>query len=68
MFDKIYQRKKKIVIMSEDYAEYRHFLKNFPATMDPTDQLPVRIGGYNITEAEITGEVIDWTIQYLTER
>lgn len=56
------------IIMSEDYAEYRQFLKNFEHTVNPNDQLPVRFGGYNITKAEVTGEVIDWTIQYLTER
>ncbi|XP_069365662.1 uncharacterized protein [Maniola hyperantus] len=53
----------------DDYlTSYRVFFENFAATVDPEDQLPVNIAGYTITEAEVPGEVIYWTTQYLTEK
>ncbi|XP_045445374.1 protein phosphatase 1E-like [Melitaea cinxia] len=53
----------------EDYlTSYRVFFENFAATVDPEDQLPVNIAGYTITEAELPGEVIYWTTQYLSEK
>ncbi|KAL4714588.1 hypothetical protein ACJJTC_006634 [Scirpophaga incertulas] len=53
----------------EDYlTTYRVFFENFAATVNPEDQLPVHIAGYSITEAELPGEVLYWTTQYLTEK
>ncbi|CAH2073462.1 unnamed protein product, partial [Iphiclides podalirius] len=53
----------------DDYLTcYRVFFENFAATVNPEDQLPVNIAGYTITEAELPGEVIYWTTQYLTEK
>lgn len=51
-----------------DYSEYRKFLVDFAANVDPTDQLPVRVAGYTLTEAELPGEIMDWTYQYLAEK
>ncbi|XP_059057186.1 uncharacterized protein LOC131850836 [Achroia grisella] len=53
----------------EDYlTSYRVFFENFAATVNPEDQLPVHIAGYTITEAELPGEVLYWTTQYLIEK
>ncbi|CAH0604878.1 unnamed protein product [Chrysodeixis includens] len=53
----------------EDYlTSYRVFFENFAATVNPEDQLPVNIAGYTITEAELAGEVLYWTTQYLSEK
>lgn len=53
----------------EDYlTSYRKFFEEFAATVNPNDQLPVHIVGYTITEAEMPGEILYWTTQYLTER
>lgn len=53
----------------EDYlTPYRVFFENFAATVNPDDQLPVNIAGYTITESEVTGEVLYWITQYLTEK
>ncbi|KAM3963010.1 LOW QUALITY PROTEIN: uncharacterized protein ACR2FA_002772 [Aphomia sociella] len=53
----------------EDYlTAYRVFFENFAATVNPEDQLPVHIAGYTITEAELPGEVLYWTTQYLIEK
>lgn len=51
-----------------DYSEYRKFLEEFAANVNPTDQLPVRVAGYTLTEAELNGEIIDWGLQYLSEK
>lgn len=51
-----------------DYSEYRKFLEEFAASVNPTDQLPVRVAGYTLTEAELTGEIMDWTYQYLADK
>lgn len=53
----------------EDYlTPYRVFFENFAANVNPEDQLPVNIAGYTITENELTGEVLYWITQYLTEK
>lgn len=53
----------------EDYLTcYREFFEEFAETVRPEDQLPVNIAGYTITEAELPGEVLYWTTQYLTEK
>lgn len=53
---------------NENYAVYRKFLEDFAASVDPTDQLPVRVAGYTLTEAELAGEIMDWTYQYLADK
>lgn len=51
-----------------DYSEYREFLKVFADTLDPNDPLPLRVAGYSITDAELTGEIISVINQYLTSK
>lgn len=51
-----------------DYDCYRSFLEYFAENVDPTDQLPVRIPNYTLTDNEITGAVINWILQYLTDK
>lgn len=52
----------------EQFKVYRTFLEYFAENVDPTDQLPVRVPNYTLEENEITGAVIDWMIQYLTDK
>ncbi|XP_022120420.2 uncharacterized protein LOC110996858 [Pieris rapae] len=53
----------------EDYlTSYRLFFENFAANVNPEDQLPVFASDYSITEAELPGDVIYWTIEYLREK
>lgn len=52
----------------ENFEIYRSFLEYFAENVDPTDQLPVRVPNYTLEENEISGAVIDWTIQYLTDK
>ncbi|XP_038215727.1 uncharacterized protein LOC119835140 [Zerene cesonia] len=53
----------------DDYlTSYRVFFENFAATVNPEDQLPVYCPDYLITEAELAGDVIYWTIEYLREK
>lgn len=52
-----------------DYlGAYRRFFEDFVAQVDPDDQLPVKVSTYDLTEAEISGEIIDWTLQYLNQK
>lgn len=52
-----------------DYLDtYRNFFERFALTVDPSDQLPVKVAGYNVTESEIVGAVGDWVLQYLEQR
>lgn len=51
-----------------DYSEYRKFLDDFAASVDPSDQLPVRVPGYTLTESELRGAIMDWTLQYLEDK
>ncbi|XP_015110938.1 titin [Diachasma alloeum] len=52
-----------------DYlGSYRRFLVDFVESMDPDDQLPVKMTGYDVREAELVGEVIDMTLQYLNQK
>lgn len=48
------------------YALYRSFIAEFASTIDPFDQLPIRISGYCLKENEIYGEVVDWIMNYLS--
>lgn len=52
----------------DNFEIYRSFLEYFAENVDPTDQLPVRVPNYTLEENEISGAVIDWTIQYLTDK
>lgn len=51
-----------------EYENYRSFLEYFAKNVDPTDQLPVRVPNYTLDKDEINGAVIDWVIQYLTDK
>lgn len=51
-----------------DYESYRSFLEFFAKNVDPTDQLPVRVPNYALDADDINGAVIDWGIQYLTDK
>lgn len=51
---------------TEDFlALYRRFFEEFATTLNPNDQLPVKVAGYYLRESEIVGEIVDWTLQYL---
>lgn len=54
--------------IAENFQIYRSFLEYFAENVDPTDQLPVRVPNYTLEENEISGAVIDWMIQYLTDK
>lgn len=47
---------------------YRTFLESFAQNVDPTDQLPVRCPNFVLTPDEISGSIIDWSVQYLTDK
>ncbi|XP_060814536.1 repetitive organellar protein-like isoform X2 [Bombus pascuorum] len=51
-----------------DYlGAYSRFFTEFVARVNPYDQLPVSVSSYNVTEAEIIGEIINVTLQYLNQ-
>lgn len=51
---------------TEDFlAVYRRFFEEFATTVNPNDQLPVKVAGYYLYDSEIVGEIVDWTLQYL---
>ncbi|GAB0087386.1 PPM-type phosphatase domain-containing protein [Sergentomyia squamirostris] len=50
------------------WEEHRNFLKTFHLTIRENDPLPVRVPNYNLTEEEIKGEIIHWSLQYLSAR
>ncbi|GLH10444.1 Uncharacterized protein GBIM_15411 [Gryllus bimaculatus] len=53
---------------TKDYLTvYKRFFDNFAKTVDPDDQLPVRVAGYRLWDNEIVGETVDWTLQYLSQ-
>ena len=52
-----------------DYlGAYRRFVVDFLDKVDPDDQLPVKTSGHDVTEAEIVGEIVHMTLQYLDQR
>lgn len=53
---------------ASDFTIYRQFLEDFAEKVNPNDQLPVRVPSQNITEPEIIGQIMDWTMQYLIEK
>jgi protein phosphatase 1E len=53
----------------DDYLTYyREFFENFALTVNPNDQLPVKLASYKLINLEVIGGVIDWTTQYLTQK
>ncbi|XP_019696322.2 uncharacterized protein LOC105181883 isoform X2 [Harpegnathos saltator] len=51
-----------------DYlGAYARFFAEFVARVNPDDQLPVKVSGYDIIEGEIVGEIISVTLQYLNQ-
>ena len=49
-----------------DYlGEYSRFFTEFISRVKPHDQLPVSVSSYNVTKAEMVGEIINITLQYL---
>lgn len=53
----------------DDYLTYyRQFFENFAQTVNPDDQLPVRLSSYKLVNVEVVGAIIDWTTQYLTQK
>lgn len=53
---------------SFDPEDHRQFLEYFKAHVDPNDQLPVKVPGYNLTnEEEVTAEVVNWAQSYLLQ-
>lgn len=53
----------------DDYLdEYRRFFENFAKTLNPDDQLPVKPACYHLVNVEVVGGIIDWTMQYLTQK
>lgn len=53
----------------DDYLnEYRQFFENFAKTVNPNDQLPVKLASYKLVNIEVVGGIIDWTTQYLTQK
>lgn len=50
------------------YEEFQCFLKKFMNSIDPEDQLPIRVPNYNITKDEFQPEVVNFARQYLQEK
>lgn len=48
--------------------DYGAFLRDFTSAIDPGEQLPIRVSHYNITEAELKAEIINFSLQYLQEK
>lgn len=55
----------KIMDLDSEYAEYRTYIAEFAKTIDPDDQLPLRVAGYCLKDYEIHGECLDWLNNYL---
>lgn len=59
--------------MAEDCTDadylgaYSRFLTEFIASVNPYDQMPAWVDYYEVTDAEIVGEVISVTLQYLNQ-
>ncbi|XP_057332956.1 serine-rich adhesin for platelets-like isoform X2 [Microplitis mediator] len=52
-----------------DYlGAYKRFFIEFVERMNVDDQLPVKMSGHEISGEEVTGEVIDMTLQYLNQK
>lgn len=51
-----------------DYEQFQVFLQKFKSTIDPEDQLPIRVSNYSITQDEFKPEVANFARQYLQEK
>lgn len=51
--------------LDAEYSEYKAYIEDFAKTIDPNDQLPLRVSGYCLRDYEIHGEVLDWVGTYL---
>lgn len=53
----------------DDYLTYyREFFENFAQTLNPNDQLPVKLACYRLVNVEVVGGIIDWATQYLNQK
>lgn len=53
----------------DDYLnDYRKFFEYFAQTVNPNDQLPVKLASYKLVNVEVVGGIIDWTTQYLNQK
>lgn len=53
----------------DDYLTvYRQFFEFFAETVNPNDQLPVKLASYKFVNLEVVGGIIDWTTQYLNQK
>lgn len=53
----------------DDYlTEFRQFFEVFAQTVNPEDQLPVKLASYKLVNVEVVGAIIDWTTQYLNQK
>lgn len=53
----------------DDYlTEYRQFFEEFANTVEPNDQLPVKLGSYKFINSEVVGGIVDWCLQYLNRK
>lgn len=53
----------------DDYlTEYRQFFEVFAQTVNPNDQLPVKLASYKLMNVEVVGAIVDWTTQYLNQK
>lgn len=58
-----------IMANKDDYLIcYREFFENFAKTVNPHDQLPVKLSSYKFINEEVIGGIIDWTTQHLTQK
>ncbi|XP_030764187.1 SH3 domain-containing protein C23A1.17-like isoform X2 [Sitophilus oryzae] len=54
---------------TDDYlTTYREFFEHFAETVNPNDQLPVKLASYKLINVEVVGAIIDWTTQYLSQK
>lgn len=51
--------------LDAEYSEYKLYIEDFAKTIDPNDQLPLRVSGYCLRDFEILGEILEWTNIYL---
>lgn len=51
--------------LDAEYSEYKAYIEEFAKTIDPNDQLPLRVSGYCLRDFEIHGEILDWLMSYL---
>lgn len=51
-----------------NYEEFQHFLQKFTESIDPGDQLPIRVSNYTITKDEFKPEVVNFARQYLQDK